>query len=177
MKPRAKKCDICKRPIENRRNSLQVVCSMACALEFNKRKEAKKQREQTKKDKDELLTHSDWLKILQKVFNRFIRERDKHKGCISCGKALDKKFDAGHFFSVGSSPDLRFHEDNVHGQCVACNQHAHGNLIEYTLRLPNRIGQARFDELHRLKGKPLKLSIPEIQELIKAYKLKIKPYI
>jgi hypothetical protein len=39
------------------------------------------------------------------------------------------------------------------------------------------MGQARFDELHRLKGKPLKLSIPEIQELIKAYKLKIKPYI
>lgn len=130
---------------------------------------------ENKSEKEKLKTHKDYLKDLQKVFNEFIRKRDLGKPCVSCGADLkDKTVHASHFFSVGSHPNLRFNEDNVHSSCDYCNVFLHGHLIEYTLRLPERIGQERFDELMRTKNEKLKLTIPEIKELIKHYKLKIK---
>ena len=60
------------------------------------------------------------------MFKRFklflidsIRLRDKHQPCISCGKPLEGKYDAGHFFQQQNNRS-RFNEDNVHGQCVHC---------------------------------------------------------
>ena len=130
-------------------------------------------RERIEKKKS-LLTHSDWLNILQKVFNTFIRIRDKDKPCISSGKPLKGKFDAGHFYSVGGNPSLRFNEFNVHGQSVHDNRDKHGNLLEYAERLPERIGIENFNALKADRHKTLKLSIPEIQEKIKEYKNKIR---
>jgi hypothetical protein len=128
-----------------------------------------------KKDRlDKLKTHSDWLNELQKVFNTYIRTRDKSKPCISCGQMLIRKYDAGHYFAVGSYPNLRFNEDNVHGQCVACNQHKHGNVSEYAIKLPDRIGQEQYDKLLEDRNNPLHLSTEEIKELIQKYKQKIK---
>jgi hypothetical protein len=124
--------------------------------------------------KEELMTHSAWLKKLQVTFNRYIRLRDKDKGCICCGKPLKGKFDAGHFYSVGAHPELRFNEDNVHGQTVHCNRDKHGNLLEYAERLPRRIGEKRYNALKEAKGSTFKPSIPEIKEMIELYKTKIK---
>jgi len=129
-----------------------------------------------KEMKQSLKTHKDYLSDLQKVFNKFIRLRDQNEPCISCNKPLTGKFDAGHLFSVGAYPNIRFNEDNVHGQCVACNQHRHGNVNEYMVNLPQRIGQERFNKLLKDRNTILKLSIPEIKELINKYKNKIKHY-
>lgn len=139
-------------------------------------KEARRSREEKKAKLEKLKTHSDWLKDLQVVFNSYIRKRDEGKPCISCGSKNDSKRDAGHMFSVGANPELRFDEDNVHSQCVHCNQHKHGNVANYIINLPKRIGQKRFDELLERKGKPNKLTIPEIKEKIKHYKEKTKEH-
>jgi hypothetical protein len=40
-------------------------------------KKAKQERKETKKAKEALLTHKDYLKLFQKVFNTYIRLRDK----------------------------------------------------------------------------------------------------
>ncbi|MDR1089916.1 MAG: recombination protein NinG [Prevotella sp.] len=128
----------------------------------------------TDKAKEKLKTHSMWLNDLQKVFNKYIRLRDKGKPCISCGCTLTGKYDAGHFMSVGAYPNIRFNEDNVHGQCVACNQHRHGNTTEYSLSLPMRIGIERYERLLQIRNEPLKLTTGEIKEKINYYKLKIK---
>lgn len=140
-----------------------------------KEKQAKLSWNKEKKERKEAnMTHSEWLKILQAVFNTYIRLRDKGKECVSCGCHVDNGH-ASHFFSVGSHPNLRLDEDNVHLSCIEDNLHKHGNLIEYTLRLPNRIGKERFDALvERSKKTTLKLSIPEIKQKISEYKEKIK---
>lgn len=78
-------------------------------------------------------------------FNKYIRERDKDKPCISCGRYTTLQ--AGHFYSAGHHPGLRFDEDNVHGQCLRCNMYLSGNLHEYAKNLPGRIGQQRYDAL------------------------------
>ena len=87
---------------------------------------------------------------------------------------LKERFDAGHFFSVGAYPNIRFNEDNIHGQCVFCNQHQHGATNEYAIRLPYRIGQERYDKLLISRNESNKLTTEEIKEKIKYYKDKTK---
>jgi hypothetical protein len=172
---RAKKCKVCKTVFQPMR-PLQSVCSPKCGYEYAKMQKQKDWRKEKKKRKEKLMTRSDWMKLLQATFNKYIRERDINKGCISCGASLQGvKFDAGHFYSVGSYPRLRFHEDNVHGQCVRCNQHLHGNIAEYAHKLPLRIGKDKFDTLVSDRNKePLKLTVDEIKDLLEKYKKKIK---
>jgi hypothetical protein len=87
---------------------------------------------------------------------------------------LTGKFDAGHYFPVGSYKNLRFSEENVFGQCVYCNQHKHGNLNEYTINLPLRIGEDKFNQLIKERLIERHYSIPELIELKVIYKEKIK---
>lgn len=163
---RCKQCGKEFKPI----NSLQNVCSYICALKFNSKKEVEKRIKVIKKG---LVTHSELLRLLQVTFNTYIRLRDKDKKCISCDVKLSGKYDAGHFWSVGAYSGLRFNEDNVHGQCVHCNQHLHGNLLEYRIRLENRIGSQKFRELEAKRHFTNKLSQDDITDLITEYKVKI----
>lgn len=177
--PRCKQCKT--KFIAKYFNQKYCMDNLECIKAFNenvkllhlKIKEKAKAKEKKAKI-EQLMTKSDWLKLLQQVFNKFIRLRDKYKGCISCDSPLINKYDAGHYYSVGAYPNLRFNENNVHGQCVFCNQHRHGNIHEYTLRLPNRIGQKEFEALTTNRGQPLNISIHEIQALIKVYKFKVR---
>ena len=105
-------------------------------LALNQLKEKEK-----KQLKEELETVQSLMKKAQKYFNTYIRERDKKKPCVSCGQPLGHKFDAGHYFSSGTHKAVTFDERNVHGQCVACNQHKHGNLLNYQTGIQERIGE------------------------------------
>lgn len=75
----------------------------------------------------------------QESVNEYIRLRDKDETCISCGKY--KELQAGHFYSAGHNQCLRFNEDNIHGQCVQCNMHLNGNLLEYRKGLIRRYNE------------------------------------
>lgn len=172
------RCKCCKEKFTPKK-FLQKYCMEKdeCIKAFIAAYKDKKWKVEKKELKEKLKTHKDYLKILQVVFNTFIRTRDisKNEPCISCGcTMIGKKGDASHYFSVGSSPNLRFNEDNVHHACVYCNQHNHGNIAEYSIRLPLRIGQQRFEKLQAERNKPFKPSIPEIKNLIQEYKLKTK---
>jgi hypothetical protein len=179
------KCKICKSKF-TASSSLKPTCDnydckVAYALkvaEKNKaareRKEKKDHREWKTKTKEKLMTLSDYIQICQKVFNTYIRMRDKDKPCISSGRPLKGKYDAGHYYSTGAYPNLRFYEDNVHGQSVHDNRDLHGNLIAYREGLIKRIGMERFEALEALKQVPRHYTIPEVKELIKTYRNKIK---
>jgi len=172
-----KKCRNCKE-LFTPYQPLAVVCSYECSIELSKArmetKKAKAWAKEKKERKESLKTNSDYVRELQAIFNMYIRLRDKHKGCISCGKSLLGKYDAGHMYSCGSYPELRFNESNVHGQCVHCNQHLHGNLLEYNDRILERIGAIKLSNLNWLKNIPRKYTIEELKELKEVYKQKIK---
>lgn len=87
----------------------------------------------------------DLKRIAVTHFHRYIRNRDKGKPCISCGNQTTLQ--AGHFYSAGQNPVVRFNEDNVHGQCLRCNFYEHGNLIPYQQNLIEKIGLERFEAL------------------------------
>jgi len=168
-------------------NTTDQVCSPDCAIDKAKSDGIKERardikrvgierRRKTRELKESLKTHSKWLQELQVIFNRFIRLRDSGQPCISCGTTKDVKYDAGHFYSVGAYPNLRINEHNVHKQCSNnCNIHLSGNLAEYAIRLPERIGVDAFIELQSIRHKvSLKLSIPEIKDLKSHYRKLIK---
>lgn len=116
---------------------------------------------------------SKWLKEAQAACNVYIRERDKDKPCISCGRFHQGAYDAGHYRSVGAAPSLRFDEANIHRQCVPCNQHKSGNVIEYRLGLIQRIGQA---EVERLEGplEVVKYTIEDAKRIKAEFVAKLK---
>lgn len=170
-----KKCKICGIKFVPRYSSLQQTCDAAsCMITYSKVHNQKKQRKELHDMKQRTKTLADYKRELTKHFNKYIRLRDIEKGCISCQKKLIGKYDAGHYFSRGAFPNLAFDESNCHGQCVRCNQHLSGNLIEYSIQLPLRIGNVEYSNLLSRRNVPKKLSVTECVELIKYYKSKSK---
>jgi hypothetical protein len=120
------------------------------ATEKKKAKEAQEDRKKTREKLDAMRTKPHLVKIAQIYFNKFIRERDLLKPCISCGKPPDDSangWDASHYRSVGSSPHLRFVEDNCQKSCKHCNQFLAGNIVEYRKGLIERIGLKRVEQI------------------------------
>ena len=143
------------------------------AVEKERKKKAKEWKREKKQLKEKLKTHSDYIKEVQKVFNEYIRLRDKLKGCISCGKKDTGQYHAGHYRSAGGNPELRFEELNVWKQCATCNTYLHGNLINYRINLIKEIGVKKVEWLEG-KHEPRKYSILELKELKQHYKSLIK---
>ena len=154
----------------------QVACNYKCAIihakDLKKEKSVSAWKKEKSALKESLLTKKDYLNILQKVFNTYIRQRDKGRPCISCG-TLTGQMHAGHYRSVGSAPHLRFNENNVHVQCATCNNFLHGNLINYRRNLVQKIGIGKTEYIENY-NETVKYSIDEVKDLIKLYKQKIK---
>jgi len=106
-------------------------------------------RRETKRRKVAAKTKAQWAKEAQAVFNKYVRLRDRHDGCISCDKPASwhGQWHASHFYSRGHSSGLRFNLWNVVKSCSVCNSHLSGNIGEYRPRLIDKIGQARYDWL------------------------------
>ena len=156
-----------------KRSISHKCCSPECALEFAKQEREKANRKDYRERKELMKSRSQWLKEAQAVFNQFIRERDKNLPCISCGRFHQGSYDAGHYRSVGAAPELRFNEFNVARQCVPCNQHKSGNIVEYRINLVKKIGQ---DKVEWLEGKhePKKYTIEDAKRIKSEYKDKLK---
>lgn len=170
LKPR--KCKICGTAFDPR-NSLQRVCSPRCALDLTNKQKAKQAARELREGRERLKTKGDYAREAQAAFNAFIRARDMHLPCISCGRFHEGAYDAGHYRSVGAAPELRFHEDNCHRQCVPCNQHKSGNAIEYRIRLVDRIGAARVEFLEGPQ-EPKHYTIDDLKSIKATYRAKLK---
>lgn len=146
---------------------MQRVCSPSCAiaeLAAKKAKAARVERIETAKALAKLKTRATLIREAQAAVNAYVRARDAHLPCVSCGRHHEGQWHAGHYRSTGSRPDLRFDLANIHKQCAPCNNHLSGNSIPYRAELIRRIGQAEVD---RLEGPavPTKLERHEIIEL------------
>lgn len=171
-----KKCVFCGNEFKPRYKTTERACSTRCAIGYAQEKEEKKLKNEWRKEKksrkESIMSHADWLNLLQKVFNTFIRARDKDMPCISCG-TFNGQMHCGHYRSVSVASQLRFNELNCNVQCARCNTYYSGNLIEYRKGLVLKIGIEKVEELEN-NTEELKLSIPEIKELIEHYRKETK---
>ncbi|UAY56237.1 recombination protein NinG [Arachidicoccus terrestris] len=110
------------------------------------------------------------LDLAQIIFNKWIRNRDKDKPCISGGGITE---DAGHYFPQGKYSGVRFDEMNVNGQSRYDNRFKEGNLPGYLAGLIERYGRDAVEDLEaRAKAtKFYKWSRDELQAIINKYKL------
>ncbi len=113
-------------------------------------------------------------KLVWKEFSLYIRKRDSDwRGiatCITCGVQKPyQQMQAGHFIP-GRHNSILYDERGVHAQCVYCNQHLHGNILNYLDKMKERYGDEVIQEL-REKDRQIKEWKPtELQILLLHYK-------
>lgn len=162
--------------------STQKACSVKCALDLAKQPEGQKvarkaiadrERREIKARKERLKSRADYVREAQTIFNQWVRLRDAALPCISCGRHHEGKYDAGHYRTVGSNPALRFEPLNCHKQCVPCNQHKSGDIVNYRINLVQRIGA---EAVAFLEGphEPQRYTIEDLKTLKSEYRAKIK---
>lgn len=162
-------CRICSKEYTKARME-QVVCSIACArrIPVIAKNTKKAERKADKQRKESLKTRSEWMADAQKEVNRYVRLRDVHFGCISCGAAPEQKFggamDCGHYLSRGAFPHLRFHLHNMASQCVKDNRYLGGLAPKFRIGLVERIGIDKVEALESM-NKPAKFSIEYLKRL------------
>jgi hypothetical protein len=174
--PKSKPCKVCKVPFVPR-SSTQQVCSPQCAHSYaevtRERKEAKEARIALKLGREKLKTHGDYVAEAQDAVNKWIKLRDRDQPCISCGQ-YRKAYDAGHYLARSIRPELRFHEDNIHKQCVYCNNYNKGRAAGgYRTGLILRIGHERVLALEA-PHPPAKWTVDDLKQIRQTYKLKLK---
>lgn len=173
-KHRTRKCAVksCRQPFQPM-SMMHKVCGPACAADFAVSERVRTERSERQEGLRKLKRRADWLKEAQTAFNAYIRERDAAEPCISCGRHHQGQYHAGHYRSVGAQPALRFNEANVHKQCAPCNNHKSGNVVEYRLRLLEKIGRQAV-ELLEIEHEPARWTVEELQEIKAHYRAKLK---
>lgn len=170
------RCKSCKQKFEPIRFNMKYCLKDECVNAFVEEVKSKTWKKTKAKAKLDLMTLSDYLKLAQQVFNKYINLRDKGLPCISCDKPITGRVNASHFWNANNHYNVRFNEDNVHSSCITCNQFLSGNLLEYRTRLISKIGEQRFNILEAESKETRKFTIDELKELIAIYKKKIKEY-
>ena len=130
-------------------------------------------RKVTRAQLDAIKPRGKWMAEAQTAFNAWIRARDSHLPCVSCGRMHEGQWHAGHFLTTGARPELRFDEQNCHRQCAPCNSHLHGNLVLYRPELIRRIGLAAVEHLEG-HHEPKKWSISELKVIRDEYRTKLR---
>jgi hypothetical protein len=168
------RCRNCKEKFEPK-NFLQKFCfNPECVNVWVTTEKEKQWKKKKAKLKVELMTKKDYEKILQQLVNKFVRMRDKGQPCISCQKPIKGKMDAGHLYSVGNYPSVRFNLKNINGQCINCNQFNGGAINDYRLNFITKYSEQDLAELDRLAHQTKQYTIQEIKDLITEFKEKTK---
>jgi hypothetical protein len=161
------------------------VCSPDCGQTFARLLREKAERAEAKRDRADDLRRRESLKTLadhiadtQRIFNAYIRFRDKDLPCICCGRfggewSRGGIWDAGHYRSRGSAGHLRFNEANVHRQLKQCNNFGAGRHAEYRIGLIARIGLAAVEALEADQAIH-KWTVEELKALQVTYRAKLK---
>ncbi|KAE9640644.1 recombination protein NinG [Pseudomonas sp. PB103] len=180
-KPRPKKCAVkaCRASFVPH-VSFQSWCSPDCAVVIARGNQEKKrkalasiERREIKVRKEKLKSRAEHMREAQAAFNEWVRLRDSHRPCVSCGRHHEGQYHAGHYRSVGANPELRFEPLNVWKQCAPCNTYLSGNLVNYRLSLLQLIGPDKVDWLEG-PHPARKHSIEEIKTIKAEFRAKTK---
>jgi hypothetical protein len=140
------RCLHCKEKFEKRFKYQQgrfkyCLLTDECIKSFNDRRKKYDQEQYEKKKradkKNKKIIHSsiyitDNKATLQAEINHIARLIDKGCRCVDCDKTEAKPcWDGGHRKSRGSTPNLRFHLDNIFKQTRYCNYKSEGDKEAY----------------------------------------------
>lgn len=173
-KRRMRKCATCRESFEPR-SMTHKTCKPECAAALVERNKALTVKRERQQGLAKLKRRADWMREAQAALNKWIREvRDAGKPCISCGHTdHGQKFDAGHYITRGSRPNLALEELNLARQCHWCNVHLSGNQILFRRGLVERIGLAAVEALEA-DTTPRKYTVEQLQAIKADYMARLK---
>ena len=171
-KHKLKTCKVCPNTFKPW-STTEIVCSLACAIKHSEQMREKKYKAETRKMKKDFRAtdRSYHIRKAQASFNKFIRLRDGQK-CISCGNQT-RQMQSGHYLSIGSHPELRFHPWNSAAQCTICNNFKSGNQKNYRENLVIKIGLANVEWLEGPHER-YKLTLDDIKDINQYYKQQVE---
>lgn len=188
--PKHRSCKICKKRFKpatlydwwcNEEHKEELITKLATEARQKRIQQQERQRKETTQQERRSLKIrklavkplSYFAKQAQQAVNAYIRERDKHLPCVSCGTLSAAQWDAGHYRTTAAAPQLRFDPRQIWKQCSVCNQHKSGNLVPYRAELIRRIGLAEVEiiegnhERHRWTIEECKAIKAEYQQKLK----------
>ena len=175
MQVKPKKCRNCKQTFTPKRSTLEVVCSLPCALSEAKKKTAERQAKERKAHKQRVSEFNQndpkYVKPkIQKEIQAIARTIDSELPCLATGNF--GQIHGGHVFSKGSHPQMRYNLHNIHRQNAQSN-YSHNDDGLLREKLAEEYGEEYLDKLKELrKLPPLKISMPDLYEVYrKARKL------
>ena len=119
------------------------------------------------------LTRSKLVKKLDTIFSIYIRRKNAVNDiatCFTCGKKDHwKKLQNGHFQSR-KHYSTRFDEINCQVQCAGCNVFKYGEQYVFGNKLDIKYGTGTAEKLYLKAKQIIKLTNPEIEDLILRYK-------
>ena len=162
--PRSRNCKICKTRFKpstlyewwcSEEHKEELITKLANEARQKRIQQQERQRKETTQQERRSLKVrklavkplSYFIKQAQQAVNAYIRERDKHLPCVSCGTLSAAQWDAGHYRTTAAAPQLRFDPRQIWKQCSVCNQHKSGNLVPYRAELIRRIGLAEVESI------------------------------
>jgi hypothetical protein len=158
-----------------------AFCDDKCAATYSKKQIPRERKREAKRQKREFKQRDIVVRRNAAIreFNRYIRLRDAHLPCISCGALPGTfKLTAGHYITAGSCSALRFDEQNVHGQCWwNCNRNKSGNITKYREGIIKRFGELEGSRmLEHLEGPQptINITVDWYREIEETYKAKCK---
>jgi len=181
--PNKRKCKGCEawyRPEEGDNLNIKC-CSQKCVekvLKAHRKKQLAKAKAKVRKvkatavrkKKNKLSTRK---RAAKEACHAYIRFRDKGGSCICCEKPLGDDYQAGHFQESGSNSQIRYHEDNIHGQRLQCNYYRGGDIGHYEDNLRAKSGNDRVDYLLANRGGVVKRTADDLRAIEKYYKEKL----
>lgn len=135
-----------------------------------------------KAGRERLMSMSARLKrAREKAFQVYVKIRDiawfhemgKEPACIMCGTTNPLEFHACHFQSVGSKPELQFHEGNCHLGCSHCNMFAAQGDTQYRANLVKKVGIETVEYLENFNS-TIRWDAEEVEEIRVYYREKTK---
>jgi Bacteriophage Lambda NinG protein len=168
-KPKEVKCKNCDNTFIQR-NSFHVSCSIECAIEISREKEAIKKLKAARVEAKIWHDKNDKISLfenkLQSEINGIVRDIDFGTPCIATN-SFKGKVNAGHYISRGANQTIRYNLHNIHVQSEHSNTWKSGDTIRYQKGIKKRYGKEYLEFMDRLQETPpIKLSRDELFKLI-----------
>lgn len=172
MKATTRKCKYCKERYTPKHSSLEPCWKYECRIKHLQANTAKINRVNKAKAKDKIKSYSQRLGEAKKVFQKWVRVRDKDLPCISCNAKVSSVWDGSHFKKAELYRGVIFHENNVNKSCGKCNRYLGGNELNYRVGLITKIGEQAVIELEQLAEatRTKKYTNEELEEIKLKYK-------
>ena len=145
----------------------------------NHPKSMKQRKVPKKKAKTPQQLRKEALATLQKLVRLKAADDKGYCTCVTCGvvKRWNEGIQGGHFIPKGSSSYWSLEEENIHPQCMSCNQFGmkHGDAAQrYTIYMQEMYGKDFVDQMLADAKKPKKLYSADYRDMIEEWKDQIK---